>query len=312
LAYTADTRIVTRATEEAHRMIRTTRLLLALALACSAWGSPATAQPSAAKPSYSPYVGRTFPTRPYFGDTHLHTSFAMDAGAFGARLTPRDASVFAKGTEVTASSGQPVKLSRPLDFLVVADLSDGMGFFPLLIGGDALIMADPQGRKWHDMVKAGQGAAAAIEIITSFGAGTMSKAIMPVPGTPAYQGAWQQTIVAADEANDPGVFTAFIGYEWTSNTNANNLHRNVIFRDDGQRARQVEPYTTQKPLGSDDPRDLWKWMAAYEEKTGGDVLAIAHNGNLSNGRMFPIVEPTTGQAFDRAYAETRTKWERLY
>ncbi|MGB8712500.1 MAG: DUF3604 domain-containing protein, partial [Onishia taeanensis] len=204
-----------------------------------------------------------------------------------------------------------VKLARPLDFLVVADHSDGMGFFPLLVGGDPKIMADPQGKKWYEMIHSGQGAAAAIDIIESFGKGTISKAIMPVPGTIAYQGAWEKTIAAAEEYNDPGRFTAFIGYEWTSNTGGNNLHRNVIFRDNADKASQVEPFTTMKPLGSDNPVDLWKWMAAYEQKTGGNVLAIAHNGNLSNGRMFPIVE-VFGKQIDAAYAAERTKWEPLY
>ncbi|MDQ1241785.1 MAG: hypothetical protein QG601_588 [Pseudomonadota bacterium] len=260
---------------------------------------------------YSPYAGRNFPTRPYFGDTHLHTSFSMDAGAFGARLTPRDAYVFAKGNEVKSSSGQPVKLSRPLDFLVVADHSDGMGFFPLIMAGGPDIMADPQGRKWHEMILGGQGAAAAIDIIQSFGKGTISKAIMPVPGTRAYQSAWDETIKAAEEANEPGRFTAFIGYEWTSNTGGNNLHRNVIFRDNATKAGVTVPYTTMQPLGSDNPVDLWKWMAGFEEKTGGNVLAIAHNGNLSNGRMFPTVE-ASGKPVDRTYAENRARWERLY
>jgi len=264
-----------------------------------------------AKAPYSPYAGRNFPTRPLFGDTHLHTSFSMDAGAFGARLTPRDAYVFAEGNEIISSTGQPVKLSRPLDFLVVADHSDGMGFFPLILGGDPKIMADPQGRKWHDMIRSGKGAEAALEIITSFGKGTISKAIMPLPGTPAYSSAWQETIEAAEEANDPGRFTAFIGYEWTSNTGGNNLHRNVIFRDNADKASQVEPFTTMKPLGSDNPVDLWKWMAAYEERTGGNVLAIAHNGNLSNGRMFPVVE-AFDEKVDASYATSRAKWERLY
>jgi hypothetical protein len=261
---------------------------------------------------YSPYANRPFPTRVYWGDTHLHTSFSMDAGAFGARLTPRDAFAFAKGGQLNSNTGQPVKLGRPLDFLVVSDHSDGMGFFPLLFSGDPKIMADPQGRKWHDMIESGKGMEAAMDIIVSFGKGTISRAILPVPGTPAYRGAWQETIKAAEEANDPGRFTAFIGYEWTSNTSGNNLHRNVIFRDNGTKASLVEPYTTMKPLGSDNPRDLWKWMAAYEEKTGGNVLAIAHNGNLSNGRMFPIIESFTGKPVDREYVETRAKWERLY
>jgi hypothetical protein len=260
-----------------------------------------------ARRPYSPYVGRNFPTRPFFGDTHLHTAFSMDAGAFGARLGPHDAYRFARGEEITASSGQRVKLARPLDFLVVADHSDGFGFFPLIIGGDPKIMADPQGRKWHDMVHSGKGAEAAVDIIVNFGKGTISKAILPVPGTAAYRGAWQETIKAAEAANDPGRFTAFIGYEWTSNTGGNNLHRNVIFRDDATKASRVEPFTTQKPLGSDNPRDLWKWMQAYEERTGGQVLAIAHNGNLSNGRMFPLIESFTGKPIDRDYAENRAK-----
>ncbi|MDX1374167.1 MAG: DUF3604 domain-containing protein [Burkholderiales bacterium] len=269
----------------------------------------ARAHPS--KPPYSPYADRGFPTRPYFGDTHLHTGFSMDAGAFGARLTPRDAYRFARGEQVTSNTGQPVKLSRPLDFLVVADHSDGMGFFPLIFKGAPEVMADAQGRRWHDMVHSGKGAEAAIEIITSFGKGTISKAIMPLPGTPAYRGAWEETIKAAEDANTPGRFTAFIGFEWTSNTGGMNLHRNVIFRDNADRASRVEPYTTMKPLGSDNPVDLWKWMAAYEDKTGGRVLAIAHNGNLSNGRMFPMVE-AFGRKLDRAYAEERMKRERLY
>ncbi len=271
-----------------------------------------TAEQAFKKRPYSPYAGRNFPTRPLFGDTHTHTSFSMDAGAFGARLAPKDAYRFAKGEEVTASSGQQAKLSRPLDFLVVTDHSDGFGFFPLLLAGDPKMMAYPQGQKWYDMIQSGQGADAAIEIIVSFSQGTMAEGLLPVPGTPAYRSAWRETIEAADKANDPGRFTAFIGYEWTSNTGGNNLHRNVIFRDNGQNASRVEPYTTQKPQGSDDPRDLWKWMTAYEEKTGGDVIAIAHNGNLSNGRMFPIIEPGTGKKIDREYAETRLKWERLY
>jgi hypothetical protein len=263
-----------------------------------------------AKPLYSPYAGRNFPTRPLFGDTHLHTSFSMDAGAFGCRLGPRDAYRFARGEEITASSGQPAKLSRPLDFLVVADHSDGFGFFPQLMSGDPELLATPQGRKWYDQIQSGHGAEAAMDIIVSFGEGRLPKGF-PVPGTRAYRSAWQETIAAAEAFNDPGRFTAFIGYEWTSNTGGNNLHRNILFRENGAKASLVEPFTTQAPLGSDNPEDLWKWMAATEEKTGSEVLAIAHNGNLSNGLMFPIVE-AFGKKIDRAYAATRTKWERLY
>jgi hypothetical protein len=264
-----------------------------------------------AKPPYSPYAGRNFPTRPFFGDTHTHTSFSMDAGAFGARLGPKDAYRFAKGEEVIASSGQHAKLSRPLDFLVVSDHSDGMGFFPQLMNADPVLMATPQGRKWYDQINSGKGAQAAIDIITSFGKGELPKGF-PTPGTPAYRSAWRETIKAAEEANDPGRFTAFIGYEWTSNAGGNNLHRNVIWRDNGAKASLIEPFTTQPPLGSPNPRDLWKWMAMCEEKTGAEILALAHNGNLSNGRMFPIVESFTGKRIDREYAENRTRWEPLY
>src|SRR5512143_2123536 len=130
------------------------------------------------KPAYSPYAGRNFPTRPFFGDTHLHTSYSMDAGAFGARLGPRDAYRFAKGNEVMASSGQPAKLSRPLDFLVVADHSDGMGFFPDLLAGKPGILADPAGRRWYDMIQSGKGADAAIEMIIAFSQGTFPKALL--------------------------------------------------------------------------------------------------------------------------------------
>ena len=263
------------------------------------------------KPSYSPYADRDFPTRPFFGDTHLHTSFSMDAGAFGARLGPKDAYRFARGEQVISSTGQPAKLSRPLDFLVVTDHSDNMGFFPDLFAGKPDLLADATGRKWYNLIQSGKGEEAAIEIIVAFSHGTFPKDLMYFPGTRAYRSAWQETIAAAEQYNEPGRFTAFIGYEWTSNTGGNNLHRNVIFRVNGDKASQVEPFTVYPPYGSDNPAELWKWMGAYEQKTGGSVLAIAHNGNLSNGLMFPVVE-AFGKRLDREYVEQRAKWERLY
>ena len=261
--------------------------------------------------TYSPYAGRNFPVRPFFGDTHLHTSYSLDAGAFGARLGPAEAYVFAKGREVASSTGQQVKLSRALDFLVVADHSDGMGLFPMLLRGDPAIMSYPQGRRWNELIHSGHGAEAAVEISTSFGTGKMAPGLLPTPGTASYRSAWSEIIKAAEEANEPGRFTAFIGYEWTPQTGGNNLHRNVIFRDGRDRASRVEPFTVLKPFGSDNPEDLWKWMTDYEAKVGGQVLAIAHNGNLSNGRMFPLVE-AFGKKIDCAYVERRARWERLY
>jgi hypothetical protein len=257
-------------------------------------------------------VGRNFPARPLFGDTHLHTAMSFDAGMFGARLGPVEAYRFAKGEEVTSSSGQRVRLSRPLDFLVVADHSDFMGLAPDFLGGKPEVLADPTARRWYELIREGKAGQAFNELLPLYGAGKMPATMQYLPGSPGYRSAWQATIQAAEQANEPGQFTAFIGYEWTSNTGGNNLHRNVIFRDDGSKASQIEPYTTFRPLGSDDPRDLWKWMAAYEQKTGGRLLAISHNGNVSNGRMFPIIEPVSGGKLDRNYAVTRTKWERLY
>ena len=263
------------------------------------------------KRPYSPYADRKFPTRPFFGDTHLHTGFSMDAGAFGCRLTPRDAYRFARGEQIMASSGQPAKLSRPLDFLVVSDHSDNMGFFPDLFAGKPYMLANPKGRQWYDMIQAGKNAEAVFDLVNTFAQGKFPKEIMSLPGTPTYRGAWKETVDAAEAYNDPGHFTAFIGYEWTALDKGNNLHRNVIFRDNADKAMQIEPYTCIPPFGSTNPIELWKWMDAYEKKTGGSVLAIAHNGNLSNGTMFPIVE-AFGKAIDREYVETRAKWERLY
>jgi hypothetical protein len=263
---------------------------------------------------YSPYAGRHFPTRVLWGDTHLHTGNSLDAGAFGATLLPEDAHRFARGEEVISSTGQTVRLSRPLDYLVVADHSDNMGFFPLLKSGDPAMLADPTGKKWYDMIQEGgqQGVAAAVEIIQSLTGNNFPDALYLAPGTPAYRSAWEQTIAAAERFNDPGVYTALHGYEWTSTESGNNRHRVVIYRDGENKVSMMEPYTTLPPYGSPDERDLWKWLQSYEDKTGGRILAIAHNGNLSNGRMFPIKDTFTGKRYDRAWAEERSKWEPLY
>jgi hypothetical protein len=239
---------------------------------------------------------------------------SMDAGAFGARLEPTDAYRFARGEQITSSTGQDVKLSRPLDFLVVSDHSDNMGFFPRLISGEPSMLADPTGRRWYDMINAGgqEGVKAAVEIIQALTGNKFPPALAALPGTDAYRSAWEQTVKAAEDYNDPGNFTAFIGYEWTSTDKGFNLHRNVIYRDDAARALMMEPYTTLPPLGSPDPRELWKWMQSYEDKTGGRLLAIAHNGNMSNGNMFPMERTVTGGRVDREYVQARARWEPLY
>lgn len=264
--------------------------------------------------SYSPYAGRSFPTRVYWGETHLHTGMSLDAGTFGARLMPDDAYRFARGGEVVSSTGQKAKLSRPLDFLVVADHSDNMGFFPRLYAGEPSMLADPTGRRWYDMIQAGgqDAVEAAVEVVQAITGDSFPPALASLPGSDAYRDAWHVALDAAETYNEPGVFTAFIGYEWTSTPNGFNLHRVVVYRDGADKASVMEPLTTLSPGGSPDPRDLWKWMEEYQDKTGGRVLAIAHNGNMSNGWMFPDSRTYFDARVNAEYAMARARWEPLY
>jgi hypothetical protein len=199
-----------------------------------------------------------------------------------------------------------------LDWLVVADHSDNMGFFPDLLAGKPHMLADPTGKDWYDRILSGDGVAVALEIIGKFSQGQFPEALSYTPDSAAYKSVWQDTIDKAEEYNDPGKFTAFIGFEWTSLVTGNNMHRVVVYRDDADKASQMVAYTTTPPLGSTNPRDLWKWMEDYEAKTGGDVLAIAHNGNLANGIMFPLEAQYDGTALDEAYVTQRSLWEPLY
>jgi len=261
---------------------------------------------------YSPYADRDFPDEVFWGDTHLHTSMSMDAGAFGNRLGLDEAYRFARGEQVTASGGQKVRLSRPLDFLVVADHSDNMGFFPDLFAGKEHILSDATGKDWYDRVKAGDGVAVALELIGMFSQGKWPEGLAYTPDSAPYRAAWDATVDAAERFDAPGRFTAFIGYEWTSLVKGNNMHRVVIYRDDGDRGGQMVPFTALPPHGSTNPRDLWEWMGDYEKRTGGRVLAIPHNGNLSNGIMFPLAEQYDGKALDEEYVTTRARREPLY
>jgi hypothetical protein len=262
--------------------------------------------------SYSPYAGRATMLMPLWGDTHLHTGLSFDAGAFGNRLGLDEAYRFARGEEVVSSSGVAAKLSRPLDYLVVADHSDNMGFFLDLYAGKPHILANAQGRDWYERIRAGDGVNVAYELISLFANGKFPEELSYTPDSAPYKSVWQDMIEAAETYNEPGGFTAFIGYEWTSLVTGNNMHRVVIFRDGASMASRTLPYTTYPPHGSENPRDLWKWLTNYEERVGGDVLAIAHNGNLSNGIMFPLEAQYDGVALDRDYVTQRDRWEPLY
>jgi hypothetical protein len=269
---------------------------------------PAAATPAAR--GYSPYAGRKYPTRPLFGDTHLHTSNSGDAFTGGDRLGPEEAYRFARGEEVVSSSGVPVRLSRPLDFLVVADHAEGLGLMQEVYKGNPAFVVDETVARWSRMMKEGAEAAAEAqgEVTKAQAMGTLPPVLQDkaVVG-PVMVSVWKQYTALAEKYNEPGRFTAMIGYEWTSVPGGNNLHRNIMFRDGKDKADQVFPFSA---WNSEDPEKLWAWMAEYERKTGGRVLSIAHNANLSNGRMFEPVD-FEGRPFTREYAELRARYDRL-
>ncbi|WP_289055319.1 DUF3604 domain-containing protein [Carboxylicivirga marina] len=266
--------------------------------------------------TYSPYAKRNFPNNVYWGETHLHTGVSLDAGLFGNVLGHEDAYRLCKGEEITSSSGLSVKLGRPLDWVVITDHSDLMGLAVGIQEGAPNVVAEPLGKKWHEAFERGGADAgeAAFELIQNFAQGTLPKAMLNdySPGAKVYTSLWEDIIRTADKYNEPGKFTALIGYEWTSVPKGFNLHRNVILRDDKTRAGQVVPMVTLPPLGSQDPLDLYEWLEMYEEKTGGQALALSHNGNLSNGWMFPVDKTYAGGVVDKNYVEQRAKWEPLY
>jgi hypothetical protein len=284
------------------------RLVISLFVAF-AWNATLHAQdvpgPTDKQVKYSPYPEQNFPNQVFFGDTHLHTAYSTDAGMVGAILGPEEAYRFARGEEVKSNHGLPVKLKRPLDFLVVADHAENLGLAPLIAKSDPSVLGNPWGKKVHDMVKSDKGPEAFNEWIAA-----MQALKDPFAGdTKMATTAWHYITEMAEKYNEPGRFTAIIGFEWTSGPNGNNLHRNVLFRDGKAKADQIIPISY---YDTGDPEDLWKWMADYEQKTGGKMLAIPHNGNLSNGLMFDDVTLTTKKPLDRDYAERRMRWEPIY
>ncbi|MEH6592383.1 MAG: DUF3604 domain-containing protein [Halioglobus sp.] len=263
---------------------------------------------------YSPYADVKYPTQLLFGETHVHSALSADAGGGGTRLMPRDVYRFAAGEQVVSNTGQAVRLARPFDFFALTEHTDGMGAFTDILRGAPTILADKQGKHFYDEFNAGgdRAKAASIELIRLFSQGELSPALNYQPGNPGYKTTWEDLVAAAEEFNRPGSFTTLIAYEWTSLVKGNNLHRNVIFRDGPERALQVLPFTMTPPQGSPDPRDLWSWLENYEKVTGGDVLAIPHNPNLSNGIMFALQNDfENGAAYTDDYLKRRARWEKL-
>mgnify|MGYP001816765192 FL=1 len=190
------------------------------------------------------------------------------------------------------------------DSLVVADHAENLGLAPMIAEANQDLLRTEFGREIFDLVQSGDYGAA----YTLWGS-AMSAGKDPLAGQDALtRSMWERITEAAEKYNQPGVFTAFIGFEWTSSPGGNNLHRNVVFRDGKDDADRVLPFSN---YDSTDPEDLWRWMATYEDRTGGRMLTIPHNGNLSNGLMFDDVR-LNGDPLDRAYAERRMRREPIY
>ncbi len=254
------------------------------------------------------------PMQVYWGDEHVHTGLSLDAGIAGTTLGPEDAVRFARGDEVTSSTGVRMKLGRALDWVAVTDHSDALGSIAALRDGDPAMMANPLAKRWHDMMLQGSeaGTQAKRELVKSVTDGTAPREL----ADPRHLvSAWEKTVDVMEKYNAPGSFTAFISYEWSAAPDGRNLHRNVIFRDNADKTRATLPLTSQESVApgraGTDPESLWNWLAAYETRTGGKVLAIPHNGNLSNGAMFAMTR-LDGAPLTPELAALRARFERLY
>ena len=242
--------------------------------------------------------------RAYFGDTHLHTALSPDAGLAGTKLGLDEAYRFARGETVTSNSGQQAALKRPLDFLVVADHAENLGLAQGMEKSDPELLKSPLGQQLNDLLKAGKGVEAFNLLVQKMGGGRDA-----LISNDAYmRSVWEYNTEVAERYNAPGKFSTLIGYEWTSQPGGGNLHRVVVFRDNKALADQILPFSA---FDSEDVEDLWAFMNYYEQNTGGRVLAIPHNGNLSSGTMFLPRHQKTGEPIDADYARMRHRFEPL-
>lgn len=240
-----------------------------------------------------------------WGDTHLHTSYSFDAFTLGnATADPDTAYRFARGLPVIHPGHRArVRIDRPLDFLVVADHAEGLGAMAELAAGNPLLVDNERGERWRRMLVAGELNAVFAEIVAL---GTdHPEEIAFLNDDKVFRSAWAHIAETADRHNDPGNFTAFAGWEWTSTPGGLNLHRIVFSPDGGDKAVRYLPFSLND---SEKPRDLWKWLASTADEVGTDFIAIGHNSNLSNGRFFPLVDED-GRAIDVEYAQLRSRWE---
>lgn len=269
------------------------------------------AGPSGGSKSEVKVTETAYPEKVYWGDTHLHTSNSIDAFGFGVRLGPEEALRFAMGDEVTATTGIKAKLDRPLDFLVIADHSDALGATRRLYEAPRLLIRDPELRRWHDIMQEGPEGSQRVtaEIIDRASRGTLPAAMRdPKVNEKGSRKIWTDHTGIVDRYNTPGKFTAFMGFEYTLMPRGDNLHRVVIFRDGKDRADKVLPFGAFGDNGKVD--QLWDYMDAYEKTTGGKMLAIPHNSNVSNGLMFELTGPDGGP-MTAEYARRRALREPL-
>ena len=241
-------------------------------------------------------------TNLYWGDVHVHTSYSPDAYVNGnISVTPDIAYRFARGEEVTAQTGLKAKLRRPLDFLAVTDHAAYMGVHARIDAGDRALADWHIAKRWSDLRAKGDRTAYLTDVLKTLLAARPEDALPESIN----RSIWEDVVASADRYNEPGRFTALIGYEWSSTVSGDNLHRNVLFRGDAKDVAGTLPFTSQD---SNDPEKLWAFLEQYEARTGKKVLAIPHNANLSNGRMFA---PTMadGKPFTSDYARKRVRWE---
>ena len=255
-------------------------------------------------------------TNLYWGDTHLHTGNSFDVYLFGTpNSTPDTAYRFAKGLPVVSpTTGVRMQLTTPLDFLVVADHAEAMGAFPRLFGGDKELNETKTGRIFREIggEQTNEELQAVYDLLVNAGSGiendrglTAADIFRDLHAGEKRRSTWQAQIEAAERHNQPGVFTALIGWEWSAQPKGGNLHRVVFTPQGADIAARFLPYST---LESDDPEDLWAWLEQVSGMTGAEFVAIPHNPNISIGQMFPL-EGQKGEAIDADYAATRMKWE---
>lgn len=238
----------------------------------------------------------------YFGETHVHTGWSFDAYIFGnTKTTPADAYRYAKGGTIKHPLGYDIKIDTPLDWMGVTDHSEYVGTVALANTPGSDISKLPIAQKLivHDP--------ADVQRIYLWLGGTIvdRKPIEELISPEVAGSVWKQNVQMADEANEPGKFTAFCSYEWTSTPNNRNMHRNVFFKDCAKIPQM--PYSS---IDSSNPSDLWDWMDG-QRKAGNELLAISHNANLSDGHMFPTDVDEKGRPIDAAWAASRDRNERL-